>query len=34
MNGYLVNTGSKLVLIDAGAGGLFGPTLGKLVANL
>ena len=34
VNGYLVNTGSKLVLIDAGAAGLFGPTLGKLVSNL
>ncbi len=34
VNGYLVNTGSKLVLIDAGAGNLFGPTLGKLVGNL
>jgi len=34
VNGYLVNTGSKLVLIDAGAGSLFGPTLGKFVANL
>jgi glyoxylase-like metal-dependent hydrolase (beta-lactamase superfamily II) len=34
VNGYLVNTGSKLVLIDAGAGNLFGPTLGNLVANL
>jgi glyoxylase-like metal-dependent hydrolase (beta-lactamase superfamily II) len=34
VNGFLVNTGSKLVLIDAGAGTLFGPTLGKLVANL
>ncbi|MCY7316290.1 MAG: MBL fold metallo-hydrolase [Rubrivivax sp.] len=34
VNGYLVHTGSKLVLIDAGAAGLFGPTLGKLVANL
>lgn len=34
VNGYLVNTGAKLVLIDAGAAGLFGPTLGKLVANL
>ncbi len=34
VNGYLINTGSKLVLIDAGAAGLFGPTLGKLVANL
>jgi glyoxylase-like metal-dependent hydrolase (beta-lactamase superfamily II) len=34
VNTFLVNTGSKLVLIDAGAGALFGPTLGKLVANL
>ncbi len=34
VNGYLINTGSKLVLIDSGAAGLFGPTLGKLVANL
>ena len=34
VNGYLVNTGSKLVLIDSGAAGLFGPTLGRLVANL
>ncbi|MGA2550544.1 MAG: MBL fold metallo-hydrolase [Burkholderiaceae bacterium] len=34
VNAYLVNTGSKLVLIDAGAGTLFGPTLGNLVANL
>jgi glyoxylase-like metal-dependent hydrolase (beta-lactamase superfamily II) len=34
VNGYLVNTGSKLVLIDAGAAGLFGPTLGKLVTHL
>ncbi|MYN10016.1 MBL fold metallo-hydrolase ['Massilia aquatica' Lu et al. 2020] len=34
VNGFLVNTGSKLVLIDTGAAGLFGPTLGKLVANL
>jgi glyoxylase-like metal-dependent hydrolase (beta-lactamase superfamily II) len=34
VNGYLINTGSKLVLIDTGAGTLFGPTLGKLVANL
>ena len=34
VNGYLVNTGAKLVLIDTGAAGLFGPTLGKLLANL
>ncbi len=34
VNGYLINTGSKLVLIDAGAAGLFGPTLGRLVKNL
>ena len=34
VNGYLINTGSKLVLIDAGAASLFGPTLGNLAANL
>ncbi len=34
VNGYLVNTGAKLVLIDTGAAGLFGPTLGNLVTNL
>lgn len=34
VNAYLVNTGEKLVLVDAGAGTMFGPTLGKLVANL
>ncbi|MEO5764667.1 MAG: MBL fold metallo-hydrolase [Casimicrobiaceae bacterium] len=34
VNAYLVNTGAKLVLIDAGAGKLFGPTLGGLVASL
>ncbi|MGX4641898.1 MBL fold metallo-hydrolase [Massilia sp. SYSU DXS3249] len=33
-NAFLVNTGSKLVLIDTGAGVLFGPTLGKLLANM
>jgi len=34
VNAYLINTGSKLVLIDTGTGNFFGPTLGKLVSNL
>jgi glyoxylase-like metal-dependent hydrolase (beta-lactamase superfamily II) len=34
VNAFLVNTGSKLVLIDTGAAGLFGPTLGNLLANM
>lgn len=33
-NAFLVNTGAKLVLIDTGAGAFFGPTLGKLGANI
>lgn len=34
INGFLINTGTKLVLIDTGAATLFGPTLGNLAANL
>ncbi|HEU4620663.1 MAG TPA: MBL fold metallo-hydrolase [Burkholderiaceae bacterium] len=34
VNAYLINTGSKLVLVDAGAAGLFGATLGNVMANL
>src|SRR5229473_7217763 len=34
VNGFLINTGPKLVLVDTGAGTLFGPTLGKLLSNL
>lgn len=33
-NAFLINTGAKLVLVDTGAGAYFGPTLGKLAANL
>jgi glyoxylase-like metal-dependent hydrolase (beta-lactamase superfamily II) len=35
VSGFLVNTGEKLILIDAGAGGHWlGPVLGKLAGNL
>jgi glyoxylase-like metal-dependent hydrolase (beta-lactamase superfamily II) len=34
VNAYVINTGSKLVMVDAGTGVLFGPTLGKLLDNL
>ena len=34
VNVYLINTGTKLVLIDTGVGGAHGPNLGKLAANL
>jgi len=34
VNAYLINSGEKLVLIDAGAGSLFGPTLGNVAENL
>lgn len=34
MNAFLINTGSKLLLIDAGAGTLFGENGGRLVSNL
>src|SRR4029450_3271143 len=33
-NAFLVNTGTKLVLIDAGAGTLLGPHTGDLLNNL
>ncbi|MDE2592930.1 MAG: MBL fold metallo-hydrolase [Burkholderiales bacterium] len=34
VNGFLINTGNRLILVDAGAGSLFGPTLGKLVTSV
>lgn len=34
VNAYLINTGDHLVLIDSGAGKLFGPSLGMTLQNL
>ena len=34
VNAFLINTGDHLVLVDAGAAKLFGPTLGNIVDNL
>lgn len=34
INAFLVNTGSRLVLIDSGAGALYGADGGHLIANL
>ena len=34
VNAYLINTGSHLVLVDAGGGRLYGAQLGKVPANL
>ena len=33
-NGFLINTGVKLVLIDTGAGPFMGPAAGRLSENL
>ena len=34
VNAFLINTGDRLVLVDTGAGALFGPTLGKLLTQI
>jgi len=34
VNAYLLNLGDRLVLVDAGAGRLFGTTLGQVLSNL
>jgi len=34
VNAYLINTGSKLILVDAGAAKVFVPTLGSVIQNL
>jgi glyoxylase-like metal-dependent hydrolase (beta-lactamase superfamily II) len=34
VNAYLINTGRHLVLVDAGAASLFGPSLGQVLENM
>lgn len=34
VNAYLINTGAKLILVDAGGGSLLGPAMGRLAENL
>jgi glyoxylase-like metal-dependent hydrolase (beta-lactamase superfamily II) len=34
INAFLVNTGTRLILIDSGAGTLYGPCCGHLIENL
>ncbi len=34
VNAYLINTGKNLVLVDAGGGSIYGPSLGNVQANL
>jgi glyoxylase-like metal-dependent hydrolase (beta-lactamase superfamily II) len=34
INAFLINTGKKLILVDTGAGALYGDCCGKLAANL
>lgn len=34
VNAFLINTGDRLVLIDAGSGAYLGPAVGKLIKNI
>jgi glyoxylase-like metal-dependent hydrolase (beta-lactamase superfamily II) len=34
VNAFLIDTGAKLILVDAGNGGLGSPTMGKVIGNL
>jgi glyoxylase-like metal-dependent hydrolase (beta-lactamase superfamily II) len=33
-NGFLINTGTHLVLVDTGSGAFYGPSFGRLITNL
>jgi glyoxylase-like metal-dependent hydrolase (beta-lactamase superfamily II) len=34
VNAFLINTGTKLILVDTGTGTMMGPSLGKMAGNL
>jgi glyoxylase-like metal-dependent hydrolase (beta-lactamase superfamily II) len=34
INAFLINTGTRLILVDSGAGALYGPCCGKLLSRL
>lgn len=34
VNAFLINTGARLILIDAGCGAFFGPSFGRMLENL
>jgi glyoxylase-like metal-dependent hydrolase (beta-lactamase superfamily II) len=34
INAFLINTGTRLILVDSGAGALYGPCCGKLLSHL
>ena len=34
VNAFVINTGSKIILVDSGGGSMMGPTLGRLQQNL
>ena len=34
VNAFLINTGTRLILIDSGCGAFFGPSFGRVIDNL